>query len=101
MASNAAAFASIINKANPNVNDVANENENENENENGTRKDDSRLRFSKTIAGINLDLNRFSELSDLEGRFWDSNSNANASGAGSVKEAAASMVVEVSRSLAG
>ena len=25
------------------------------------------------IAGINLDRNRFSELANLEGRFWDSN----------------------------
>ena len=29
------------------------------------------------IAGINLDQNRFSELANLEGRFWDLNSNAN------------------------
>ena len=32
------------------------------------------------IAGINLDQNRFSELANLEGRFWDSNSNANENG---------------------
>ena len=55
--SNAAKFASIINS-------------------------NRELTEKKTFAGINLDLNRFSELEDTEnigGRFWDLNSNANAS----------------------
>ena len=37
------------------------------------------------IAGINLDQNRFAELANIDGRFWDSNSNANANVNGGMK----------------
>ena len=59
MKSNAAKFASIIN--------------------NGNEKEKMKSDKIK-IVGINLDQNRFSDLANLEnleGRFWDVNSNAN------------------------
>ena len=58
--SNAAKFASIINKK-PILSNVQ-----KNVQKNG-------------ILGINLDANRFSELASMDGRFWDTNSNANKS----------------------
>ena len=60
MESNAAKFASIIN----------NNSKEQKFGKSGKNK------FNK-IAGINLDQNRFSELVNLEERFWDLNSNAN------------------------
>ena len=54
ISSNAAKFASIINK---------------HSNEYSTKV--------KPTTGINLNQNRFSELFNIEGRYWDSNSNEN------------------------
>ena len=60
MKANAEKFASIIN--------------------NQTKEQKSGENKLNKIAGINLDQNRFSELANLDGRFWDSNSNANENG---------------------
>ena len=67
---NAAKFASIIN------------------NNNGSSKFSKTKLNKNTIAGINLDQNRFSELANLEGksegRFWDTDSNSNSNASASM-----------------
>ena len=66
MQANAAKFASIINNLPTNQQSK----KLPKENKSGKNK-------LNGVVGVNLDQNRFSELANLDGRFWDLNSNAN------------------------
>ena len=54
---------------------------------------------ARTLAGINLDLNRFSELEHLELRFWDSNSNANVNATVNVRSKPVKGIKKVAQSI--